>query len=95
MRGQRDRVGGVTGRYLVRADGLRVEPVTLTAGSPHWLFARMREPDAQLGEVWYKVTAPAGHAIDVPGYYQLHELQEIVDLADLREVDDVGGEETA
>ncbi|MFD0474823.1 hypothetical protein ACFQ0B_46190 [Nonomuraea thailandensis] len=31
------------GRYLVRADGLRAEPVKLTAGSPPWQFARMRE----------------------------------------------------
>ncbi|MEV1004845.1 hypothetical protein [Nonomuraea sp. NPDC050202] len=41
------------------------------------------------------MTVPAGHAIDVPGYYQLHELQGTVDLADLREVDDAGGEEPA
>ncbi|GAA4966948.1 hypothetical protein HD597_003876 [Nonomuraea thailandensis] len=43
MRGQRDRWGAVMGRYLVRADGLRAEPVKLTAGSPPWQFARMRE----------------------------------------------------
>ncbi len=83
------------GRYLVRADGLRVEPVELTAGSPHWIIARMREPGARLGEVWYKVTASEGHAIDVPGYYQLHELQEIVDLADLRETGRDAADHTA
>ncbi|MGW0486227.1 hypothetical protein [Nonomuraea sp. NPDC003214] len=74
-------------RYLVGPDGLRVEPVRLTRGSAHWLFARMREPDAREGEIWYKVTRD-GHAVDVPGYYQLHELEQVVPLSELREVDD-------
>ncbi|NBE98928.1 hypothetical protein FE391_37590 [Nonomuraea sp. KC401] len=85
--------GGVMGRYLEGPDGLRVGGQA-DRGSAHWLLARMREPNAQVGEVWYKVTQD-GHAIDVPGYYQLHELQEIVDLAQLREVDDAAGEQTA
>ncbi|TMR14096.1 hypothetical protein ETD86_29565 [Nonomuraea turkmeniaca] len=85
--------GGMMGRYLEGRNGLRVEPVELTLGSPHLIFARMREPNAQVGEVWYKVTQH-GHAIDVPGYYQLHELQAIVPLAELYEIDDaVGGEQ--
>ncbi|MET7335994.1 hypothetical protein [Nonomuraea sp. NPDC005650] len=82
------------GRYLVGPDGLRVVPVQLSPLSEHWLVARMREPQAMPGEVWYRVTR-SGQAIDFPGYYQLHELQEIVDLADLREVEEDSGEATA
>ncbi|MEU4229523.1 hypothetical protein AB0F17_34945 [Nonomuraea sp. NPDC026600] len=79
------------GRYLEGPDGLRVEPVELRAGTAHWIFAQMREPSARPGEVWYKVTRD-GHAVDVPGYYQL---EEIVSLAELREVDEGAGTETA
>ncbi|MEV1178979.1 hypothetical protein [Nonomuraea sp. NPDC049784] len=81
-------------RYLVGPDGLRVTPVELSPTSEHWLFARMREPNAMPGEVWYRVTKN-GSAIGIPGYYQLHELQEIVSLADLREANEEAGEETA
>jgi len=40
------------------------------------------EPNAQVGELRCNVTG-AGHAIDVPGPYQLHELEDIVSRADL------------
>ncbi|GAA4042383.1 hypothetical protein ACIBH1_08340 [Nonomuraea sp. NPDC050663] len=68
--------------YLEGPDGLRVEPVQLKAGSLHLLMAQIREPGAQPGEVWYRITR-RGMALGVPGYYQLHELEEIVNLADL------------
>ncbi|MGR6924228.1 hypothetical protein ACU635_59045 [[Actinomadura] parvosata] len=83
------------GRYLEGPGGLRVEPVELTAGSAHWIFARMREPNAQEGEVWYRVTTRDGQAVDVPGYYQLHELEEIVPLAELRDPGAAAGDQTA
>ncbi|MEU6721778.1 hypothetical protein ABZ897_60970 [Nonomuraea sp. NPDC046802] len=92
--GKPGRPDNVMGRYLEGPGGLRVEPVKLTAGSAHWIFARMREPGAQQGEIWYKVTRE-GHAIDIPGYFQMHELQEIIPLADLRDASDAAGGQTA
>lgn len=79
--------------YLVGPDGLRVQPVKLRVGGADWLFARMVEPNAQLGEVWYRVTR-GGAAVGV-GYYQLDELQDIVDLSQLHAPDEGAGEETA
>lgn len=73
--------------HLEGPDGLRVEPVRLRLGSPHLLFARMREPDAGVGEIWYRVTR-RGLAVGFPGYYRLYELEELVDLSELQ-----GGEE--
>ncbi|MET7465893.1 hypothetical protein [Nonomuraea sp. NPDC005501] len=78
--------------YLVGPDGLRVEPVELRVDTVHWLFARMIEPAARPGEIWYRVTRH-GHALGM-GYYQLDQLQELVDLAELRAPADAG-EETA
>ena len=80
------------GRYLEGPDGLRVEPVQLAHGSAHWIFARMVEPGAQVGEVWYRVTR-FGAAVGA-GYYQLDQLQEIVNLAELS-APEAAGEETA
>lgn len=71
-------------RYLVGPDGLRVEPVQLTRGTAHWIFAQMVDPGARPGEIWYFVTRN-GRPLGFPGYYQQHQLEEIVDLADLRE----------
>lgn len=79
-------------RYLVGPGGLRVEPVQLQHGSAHWIFARMVEPEAQPGEIWYRVTKH-GAAVGA-GYFQLDQLQEIVDLAKLRAPGEAG-EETA
>ncbi|MFI6814720.1 hypothetical protein ACIBG7_20070 [Nonomuraea sp. NPDC050328] len=73
--------------YLEGPDGLHVEPIQLEPGSPHLLFARMREPRANPGEIWYRVTR-RGLAVGFPGYYQLHELEEIVDLSHLRGPDE-------
>ncbi|MEV0996855.1 hypothetical protein [Nonomuraea sp. NPDC050202] len=81
-------------RYLAGPDGLRVVPVQLSPHNEHWLLARLRETKAMPGEVWYRVTRN-GQAIGFPGYYQLHELQDIVNLADLHEVEEGHGEETA
>ncbi|MFB4275711.1 hypothetical protein ACBJ59_10500 [Nonomuraea sp. MTCD27] len=78
------------GEYLVGPDGLRVEPVQLTPGSAHWIFARMVEPAARPGEVWYRVTR--GGAAVGGGYFQLDQLQEIVNLADLRAPEQAGEE---
>ncbi|MEU4229527.1 hypothetical protein AB0F17_34965 [Nonomuraea sp. NPDC026600] len=61
------------GRHSVGPKGLRVTPVKLTPTSEHWLFARMRVPTAKASEIWYKVTRD-GHAVDVPGYYELQEI---------------------
>ncbi|MEU4574659.1 hypothetical protein [Nonomuraea sp. NPDC023979] len=80
--------------YLVGPDGLRVEPVQLMRGAAHWLFARIIEPTAQEGEVWYRVTRH-GQAVGFPGYYQLDQLQEIVDLSKLRGPDQSASSETA
>lgn len=80
-------------RYLVGPDGLRVEPVELTYGSAHWVFAQMVDPSAQAGEVWYLVTRN-GRPVGMPGYYQLHELEEIVNLGDLRAPEEEGGAQT-
>lgn len=79
--------------YLVGPDGLRVEPVQLEHGSAHWIFARMVEPSAQPGEVWYRVTRH-GAAVG-PGYFQLDQLQEIVNLSELRAPDGQADSETA
>jgi hypothetical protein len=80
--------------YLLGPDGLKVEPVQLRRGDVHWLFARIVEPDAREGEVWYRVTRH-GAAVGFPGYYQLHELEEIVDLAELHGPDEDAGTGTA
>ncbi|MFI6496936.1 hypothetical protein [Nonomuraea typhae] len=81
-------------RYLVGPDGLKVVPVQLKVEDGTLLLARMLESTAQPGEVWYKVTRH-GMALFVPGYCQLHQLQELVDLTGLREPDESADEETA
>lgn len=80
--------------YLIGPDGLRVEPVQLRKDSAHWLFARMKEPGAQVGEIWYRVTRN-GQAVGLPGYYQLHELEDLVDLSELRAPEEDTGTGTA
>ncbi|TMR88043.1 hypothetical protein [Nonomuraea basaltis] len=53
----------------------------------------MVNPDVQPGEVWYLVTRGGAAVGRLPGYYQLHELTELLEplglsLADFREVGD-------
>lgn len=80
--------------YLEGPGGLRVQPVQLQLGDVHLLFARMSEPDAQPGEIWYKVTW-RGAAVGLPPYYEMHELTILLQdlglsLADLHEPDQAG-----
>ncbi|MEO3875272.1 hypothetical protein ABGB18_41350 [Nonomuraea sp. B12E4] len=78
------------GRHLEGPDGIRVQPVDVRPGNAHWLFVQMRAPDVRPGEVWYRVTRRGAAVGRVPGYYQLHELTELLEelgleLADLHE----------
>lgn len=82
-------------RYLEGPDGLRIEPVELRPDNQHWLFARVKEPDAQVGEVWYIVTIHH-RPVGMPGYFQLHELEDLLrdlgySLRDLREPEESEG----
>lgn len=84
--------------YLVGPGGLKVTPVQLGT-NVDLVLARMREPDAQPGEIWYRVTFN-GMAVGLPGYYQMHELTELLDelgltLADLHDPDAGVGSQTA
>ncbi|UBU08665.1 hypothetical protein [Nonomuraea gerenzanensis] len=84
-------------RYFEAPGGLRIQPVDVVPGSPHWIFVRMIAPDVQPGEVWYLVTRRGAAVGRLPGYYQLHELTDLLEtlglsLADLRETG--GGAET-
>lgn len=81
-------------RYLVGPDGLRVVPVQLTDRDTSLLLARMWDPGAEPGEVWYRVTRN-GMAQGVPGIYPMDVLQELVDLGELQEPDEGAGEEIA
>jgi hypothetical protein len=79
-------------RYLEGPGGIRVQPVDVCPGNVHWLFVSLVNPDVQPGEVWYLVTRGGAAVGRLPGYYQLHELTELLetlglDLADLRESD--------
>lgn len=84
--------------HLVGPGGLKVTPVQL-GQNVDLVLARMREPKAQPGEIWYKVTFN-GMAVGVPGYFQMHELTELLDelgltLADLHEPEQGAGAASA
>jgi hypothetical protein len=77
-------------RYFAAPGGLRVQPVDVRPGNPHWIFVQMIAPDVRPGEVWYLVTKGGAAVGRLPGYYQLHELTELLEtlgfkLSDLRE----------
>ncbi|MFI7704887.1 hypothetical protein [Nonomuraea sp. NPDC049480] len=79
-------------RYLEGPGGIRVHPVDVRPGNAHWIFVSMLDRDVQPGEVWYLVTRDGAAVGRVPGYYQLHELTELLEelglgLADLHEPD--------
>ncbi|MGW6499305.1 hypothetical protein [Nonomuraea angiospora] len=78
-------------RYLEALGSIRVEPVDVRPGNVHWIFVQMISPNVRPGEVWYRVTRRGAAVGRLPGYYQLHELTELLEtlelgLADLREV---------
>lgn len=53
------------------------------------------EPAAREGEVWHRVTTRDGQAVDVPGRYQLHEMEALVSIIELREADGAAHEKAA
>ncbi|WP_433444533.1 hypothetical protein [Nonomuraea sp. CA-141351] len=79
-------------RYFEAPGGIRVQPVDVLPGNAHWIFVQMIMPDVRPGEVWYLVTRAGAAVGRLPGYYQLHELTELLEtlglgLADLHEPD--------
>lgn len=77
-------------RYLVGPDGIRVEPVELHGS--HLIFARMVDPAAQEGAVWYRVTRN-GAAVRMPGYVpDIEAVAELVPLAELHGPDEADSE---
>jgi hypothetical protein len=83
------------GRYFLAPGGIRIQPVDVVPSNAHWVFVRMIVPGVRPGEVWYLVTQGGAAVGRLPGYYQLHELTDLLEtlgltLADLRE----GGGET-
>jgi hypothetical protein len=64
--------------------GIRVQPVDIRPGNPHWIFVQMTTPNVRPDEVWYLATKDGAAVERLPGYYQLDELTELLETLGLK-----------